>query len=681
MTTPTPQFQSITIPIPAPISIPIPTDSYDHLNCDNATLESIKTLITCFDSTMDSFQDSIGRLNERVDLIHQRTNRIQERYHAIVQSVQDQDDNVNDTKNDDYDDENVNVDGSQSNKNDCKNALKSSNKIAKVIYPALYEHATQIQDIKSTLYRDSYSSAITQAKQRANEAIRIFIQNEYTKVSAASSSSSCDDYADNALSSSSSPSSSRAHAMMENTTLLSSARLADEWLDRASAFEEDTHCNSALQVDTIPPIQIHPYHHTSSIDMKEKRSNTNSTNSSTIGTCSSHDDYNSESIGGNSVKTIGIHATTTTPTTSILGKYNGAKNQNEIVSSKNSNHNIDILKEEIMYYKRGLIDQEETIQEKNHIHYQTQQQQQHHLSSLLLDEYDHHDGNMSVISEHSKTVAGIGGIGTGTGGMTTTGGDDNNTIISNYTITSHATTSASRRRRQRKIMAMAAAASPSTRSKIMKNQNNDSSTSNNKSLSSSSSRQQIKTGSVSYICDILHDTYGLMNHHGHSHGHGHHQQEQPHRQQYDGNYNNYSHGFDYHTFVPSENVNDLLFLHKNGTRQHYDIKNKVAYKHRNQQQSEEQKQEKQEEKSSQKSQRQQHQKDQENYVVSTSIAVIEDGKNNIVVDDNDKESGSGDGNDGGDGKCEDKSNSVGILERNAGLYKVLEDDSSNDFAS
>jgi hypothetical protein len=181
------------------------------------------------------------------------------------------------------------------------------------------------------------------------------------------------------------------------------------------------------------------------------------------------------SNGGSSVKTIGIN------------------------NSTYPDSELQILKEEIKYYKNHMMEENIDSQNKND-RFLLPTENKIKLSSLSLDEYDNHDGNMSLISEYTQGVTGIGG--------TAAVPYDNNTVVSNYTISSHATISASRRRRQRKIVAMAAAASPTTRNRII-HQNENTTPSSLKS----SARQQVKTGSVSFICDILHDTYGLTNQH------------------------------------------------------------------------------------------------------------------------------------------------------------------------
>ena len=137
--------------------IPIPTDSYDHSSCDVATLSSIKTLITCFDTTMDSFHESIDKLSNRLDMLTERTTQIQNRLDDSMLLHNEHQDG----------------EGGEQNSNSNGNG---NNKIAQVTYPALYEHATQLKNIKSTLYR--HASAITIAKQRANDAVKLLLLQE-----------------------------------------------------------------------------------------------------------------------------------------------------------------------------------------------------------------------------------------------------------------------------------------------------------------------------------------------------------------------------------------------------------------------------------------------------------------------------------------------------------------------
>eukprot|EP01083_Nonionella_stella_P045534 122239_1 len=152
--------------------IPIPTDSYDHSNCDLATLTSIKTLITCFDTTMDSFHESIETLVNRLDSLTERTSRVQSRLESMQRIAKEEE--GEDAADDGADDDgNSNGNGSDDN---ARTQKMRNMKIAKVTYPALYEHATQMKDITSALYRES--SSITIAKQKANEAVKSFLLEE-----------------------------------------------------------------------------------------------------------------------------------------------------------------------------------------------------------------------------------------------------------------------------------------------------------------------------------------------------------------------------------------------------------------------------------------------------------------------------------------------------------------------
>ena len=105
---------------------------------------------------MDSFHESIDKLSNRLDMLTERTTQIQNRLDDSMRHNEHQD-----------------GEGEEQNSNSNGNG---NNKIAQVTYPALYEHATQLKNIKSTLYR--HASAITIAKQRANDAVKLLLLQE-----------------------------------------------------------------------------------------------------------------------------------------------------------------------------------------------------------------------------------------------------------------------------------------------------------------------------------------------------------------------------------------------------------------------------------------------------------------------------------------------------------------------
>lgn len=407
--------------------IPIPTDSYDHSTCDLATLTSIKALITCFDTTMDSFHESIETLIKRLDALTERTTKIQNRI-ELMQQIENEEKQANEDVV--VEEEEVQIDGDQPQKQ------RTKMKIAKVTYPALYEHATQMKDITSALYRQS--SAISLAKERAGDAIKSLLLEELAM-----------NEVDNNVASASTATETSTAA---ETIMPTSAKPSDEWLDRASAFEERSNCNMAIQVDTVPPL-----------------------------------------LSENSVKTINSVNT-------MMNNYSCNYNHND-----NGNHNTNnaMFVEEVLYYEKGLEEQEQeddkaSTSTGNNAVIDTSTVQQSTNRSLILDYYD---DSMSVMSEFTRGAVGA-----------TVGVSEHSTVISSYSTVSQSATSASRRRRQRKVMAMADASSPSMRDKIMKDNTN-----RKWSSSASSSRQQAFSGSVSYVCDLLHDTYGLVDESSYAH--------------------------------------------------------------------------------------------------------------------------------------------------------------------
>ena len=466
------------------IRIPIPTDSYDQTSCDQATISSIKMLITTFDTTMDSFHESIDKLSSRLDVLGQRTMKLQHRI------LEDSKKNVS----------LVGADGSEKNEREVeeeKNELSNENmsNIRKVSFPVLYDHATQMKDVTSSLYKSS--SAIMAAKQKANEAIKRLLLEELTQDSTSneeeeqmknSHDNNCNqkkedssfNYLNNDI-----------PQMMTCTTSTSatahSAKPSDEWLDRPSAFEERSNSKIAMQIHTVPPLILHE----NSVQMFESALYSN-LKSSSIPNC-----------------------------------------QKEIQKK--------LLLEETNYYKNGLeeIEEERHHSEKksnvshnanNAVVFDASSIQQHSTTnnSLTLDYYD---DNMSVISDYTRGVATtIGGYGGGVG----VGNETHTIISSSYSTLSHGASSASRRRRQRKIMALAeATTSPSRRERIMKDSQQQfrmqtqkdqhhqkqnqhqrhyskSSGKNVPMTSVSGSRQQALSGSIPYVCDLIHDSFGLI---------------------------------------------------------------------------------------------------------------------------------------------------------------------------
>ena len=417
------------------LSIPIPTDSYDNATCDLATLTAIKTLVTCFDSTMDSLQESINKVSHRLDILSERTIIIQQRLKARKKK--------------------------QRINNDRHKSINDDINISTVTFPAMYEHATQLQSLQNILYRQS--SALSRAKQKSHDAVKSLLLEELSK------NESC------AVAIESNKTEKGNKEQKETTT--SHAAPSDEWLDRPSAFEERSNCTMALNSDTVPPL-----------------------------------------LYDNSVRTM---------------------NQGVDYCRTQTDIKQEIEIEEAEYYQKAM--EEELEDYHNHHHnrgtggvttelltspsIKQQQQQQHDDSSTL----HYYDDNMSVISEF--TTKG-GRVGTTIHQNSAMYMNDSNTIVSNtYSTASHGTTSASRRRRQRKIRAMAeaaaAAASPSKRDQILKDGKSSSRMSSTALLSSSSSspatnnnnnnnnsttnsRQQVFNGSMSYVCDLLHDSYGIV---------------------------------------------------------------------------------------------------------------------------------------------------------------------------
>ena len=477
--------------------IPIPTDSYDHLSCDAATLTSIKTLITCFDTTMDSFHESIDTISNRLDLLTERTMRIQNRLNSSQNQIEEEGE-----KN--------------KNQNPSQNPNENGMDIAKVTYPALYEHATQLKNIKSTLYR--HSSAITIAKQKANDAVKLLLLQEVNNHNSDSDDSDdsdgdIDDKDDNNVKKEAAAKSSTTsnfndddddEGKEQNRTTSATAKPSDEWLDRPSAFEERSNCNTAIQIDTVPPL-----------------------------------------LHKNSVKTIQKQSLLLS-SEQIMGKDTKMDNINHEKKIKE-----DIIKEETLYYQKRLNEEQDeiaTASNSSTVAIVDSMNLKQAVNSLTLDYYD---DNMSVMSEFTRGPG--GGIhNTNQFNIVGASSGDNNTLASStYSTVSYGTTSASRRRRQRKIIAMAAAAaassssppsSPSSSDKITIKDDHDLVVEPS-STSTTSSRQQIFSGSLPYVCDLLHDTYGLV----------------------DGKYG--------HVYPPVDNVHDLL-VHDGG-----DQNVELAYEH------------------------------------------------------------------------------------------------------
>ena len=473
------------------IRIPIPTDSYDQISCDQATITSIKMLITTFDTTMDSFHESIDKLSSRLDILGQRTTKLQRR---ILEDSRENGAAVGGNE----DDNNLGVAGEE--KNESSNEIMSN--IRKVSFPVLYDHATGMKDVTSSLYQSS--SAITNAKQKANEAIKRLLLEELTEDTTNEEEQQIKNSHDNndiqkkEHSSFNYPYNEIPQIMPTTTTTTTSsstaihnAKPSDEWLDRPSAFEERSNSKIAMQIHTVPPLILNE-------------------NSVQIFESALYSNLKSSSI---------------------------PKCEKDLQKK--------LLLEETKYYKNGLeeIEEERQHSEKksnfshnaNAVVFDASSIQQHSTTnnSLTLDYYD---DNMSVISDYTRGVATtIGGYGGG-GGIGGSGvGNETHTIISSsYSTLSHGASSASRRRRQRKIMALAeATTSPSRRERIMKDSQQQygiqtqkdlhqrkqnerqrhytkSSAKNLPITSVSGSRQQALSGSIPYVCDLIHDSFGLI---------------------------------------------------------------------------------------------------------------------------------------------------------------------------
>ncbi len=440
------------------IRIPIPSDSYDQVSCDQATITSIKMLMTTFDTTMDSFHESVDKLASRIDALGERAMTIQRRIIENSKLSQQAEFEATSTK----------AEGEEGKEGDKLSS--SQGNIAKVSYPSLYDHATQMKEVTSSFYRTS--SAISIAKQKANDAIKSLLMEELNGPNTNN----------NSIKEEGKVGSSSSQQQQQHN-----AKPSDEWLDRASAFEERSNSKMAIQIHTVPPLILND----NSVLMMESaiRSNLKL----------SPDFNNSED---------NVHC-----------KYEIKKKR---------------LIEETTYYKNGLedIENERYSEKKSNNNYDNavifdessmQQQNSTNNHSLTLDYYD---DNMSVISDYTRGAATIGH---GGGMMYGGGGGESHTIVSSYSTVSHGTSSASRRRRQRKIMALAeATTSPSRRERIMKdsqgvyrhNQQHhkqkrhmaSSSSKNSTSLTSSiaSSRQQALSGSIPYVCDLVHDSFGVI---------------------------------------------------------------------------------------------------------------------------------------------------------------------------
>ena len=412
--------------------IPIPTDSYNHSTCNRATLTSIQALMICFDTTIDSFHESIDKLSKRLDVLSERTNIIHNRL--------------------------------RNNQKDIHN--DNDGGITEVIYPALYEQATNVKNIKKVLYR--HTNALSIAKQKANDAVKKSLLHEVMKNNNNVNGNNNNNN--------------------NNNNDDDDVKPSDEWLDRPSAFEERSNCLMGIQMNTVPFL---------------------STNKD------------------NSVKTIINHTTNV-----IMNQEDG----------HDYDANDEITKEEIRYLKKGLDHYHEALDT-----FQQQGQEQNHPSQSPSNNdpftIDYHDDNMSIIS-NGTAGGGIGMIGgvSSYGGLLTTPNNDSHTVISSSytTITQqggiHA---ASRRRRQRKIMMTMSSKkaisndgdnSTANDDKIKITDTNDDNENNDNNIITSSAthrssslastaivRQQVSSsGSDSFVCDSLHDTYGIIDgHYGH----------------------------------------------------------------------------------------------------------------------------------------------------------------------
>eukprot|EP00551_Chaetoceros_affinis_P002531 CAMPEP_0203659370 /NCGR_PEP_ID=MMETSP0088-20131115/51725_1 /ASSEMBLY_ACC=CAM_ASM_001087 /TAXON_ID=426623 /ORGANISM="Chaetoceros affinis, Strain CCMP159" /LENGTH=319 /DNA_ID=CAMNT_0050521381 /DNA_START=85 /DNA_END=1044 /DNA_ORIENTATION=+ len=282
---------------------------------------------------MDSFHESIETLQKRLDALTERTSKIQNLLESMHQveggKVQQADDRGGRAVSID-----MNIDGDQPKKQ------RTKTKIAKVSYPALYENATQMKDVTSELYRQW--SAISLAKERATDAIKSLILEELAM-----------NRIENNMTSTSTATEATTAA---ETTISTRAKPSDEWLDRASAFEEHSNCNIAVQVDSVPSL-----------------------------------------LSETSVKIVN--------NVDKIVNYFGIHNAHSVTK--------DIFIEEVLYYEKCLKEEEQeddkaSTSTGNNAVIDTSTLQQSSNRSLTLDYYD----DMSVISEFTRGAVGAS-IGTG----------------------------------------------------------------------------------------------------------------------------------------------------------------------------------------------------------------------------------------------------------------------------
>lgn len=238
--------------------IPAPNDSYDHDNSTVANLTSLRAVIASFEATINSLDNSIETLLQRLSALSHRAQTCACHLKAVqaqIHAANDHDGTINTNDND----------------NDNVNDASSSNghvSLVKITCPALYETATGLRDLKTSLTTEL--SVLAKARNESQKAIAHVLleeaqlmqelygdlEHDEGDIEEEEDKNNGDDDDDDHV---------FKRDRTSTTTSIAPAKPADMWLDRASAFQQDEVSQFALQMNAVPPLITDPSSITSSM--------------------------------------------------------------------------------------------------------------------------------------------------------------------------------------------------------------------------------------------------------------------------------------------------------------------------------------------------------------------------------------------------------------------------------
>ncbi len=189
------------------VGIPAPTDSYDHENCTQANLTSIRALIAAFDASMDSLHESIQGEIKRIDEITSRAKRCELQW----------DEMRNEHKHEHECSRDGNTKGLELDSSKLESTFEDS--IVQICLPSTYEEIFNHKTNQSLDHEHGYESAIAKARDQANAAIKSILRED---------------------------------AM----TFESNAKPSDAWLDRGVGFDQKSACDASRKMLSVPPLLI-----------------------------------------------------------------------------------------------------------------------------------------------------------------------------------------------------------------------------------------------------------------------------------------------------------------------------------------------------------------------------------------------------------------------------------------